>query len=499
MSTRREFIHGSAAVAGASLANSVMPKANAESHSGSRKKPNILFLYTEGVRWDAIGVNSTAESRPFAQTPNMDRICKEGVNFQNAFCTNALCGPSRAVAMTGMYSHNTGALGNRVAKPLPASIPVFTDLLKDEGYDCAMIGKAHGPMGFRDRYWDYYCAFNAPSTNYYNAVVYEGSKGKIPNETKVYENIYADDLFTDKALEWLKGQKSDERPFCLCLWHQTPHAPFYRPRKYLNLFNGMPVPVPATWDDDLKGYPGKPRAFANAHNKIGTQPNVDATRSLEEIYKDYYAGLKDVDDNVGRVLTYLESISELDNTIIMLSSDHGYFLGEWRCFDKRFMHEPSSKIPMAVRYPKAFRAGTKVDGQVLNLDCVPTLLELAGVRIPEAVDGRSFVRLAQDTDKNWRKDWLYEYFEYPAGQQVRPHRGVRTERYKYIHYFADPQEFELYDLQSDPGELNNLAGLPQHANLQKDLATRLTELRKESRDTTTDAIDQAPLVPLNKE
>ncbi len=487
--TRRQFLQSTAAMA-ASVAMGTQG-----SHAATTgKRPNILFLFTEGQRADALSLDG---SHPFAHTPNMDRIGREGVSFRNAFVTNALCAPARTVALTGLYSHTNGVLGNSVKEPLPKTVPIFTDLLHDVGYDVAMVGKVHGPFGFRDRYWDFYCGFNSAVTNYYHPEFFEGRKGEM-GEQKTVDDIYADDYFTDRALDWLKEDR-DGRPFCLCLWHQTPHAPFFRPRKYLDLYNGIPVAKPDTFDEDLKDYPGKPRCFAAAKNKIGTTTGSDAVRSLEELVKDYYAGLRDVDDNIGRVFAYLESIGELDNTIIMLSSDHGYFLGEWRMFDKRFHHEPSTRVPMMVRYPKVFgTSGKKVDGMVLNLDIAPTLLELAGVPVPSHYEGRSFVKMATGGDRGWRDEWLYEYFEYPAGEAVRPHRMIRTDTHKFVHYFADPQEYELYDLSKDPGERNNLAGKAEFGTLQKELAERMERLRQATHDHTTNAIDQSRVQPNEK-
>ncbi len=477
--SRRTFLQGSAAVAGAAVASSLVPRALAQPEK--KKHPNIVFFYTEGQRADALGL----AGNPLLKTPNQDRIGREGASFNNSFCTNALCAPARAVTLTGLYSHTSGALDNQSAPPLPPEIPIFTDLLHEAGYDVAMVGKAHVGNGVRERYWDYYFGFNAPVTNYYAPRLFEGRKGKM-GEEKVYPRVYTDDFVTGRALDWLKEER--DRPFCLLLWHQAPHAPFYRPRRYLDMYNGLPIPKPATFDDDKKGYPGKPRCFADAANKIGTTVSGDAVRSLEELVKDYCAGLTVVDDNIGRVMAFLESSGQLDDTVILHSSDHGYFLGEWRFFDKRFMHEPSIRTPAMIRYPRMFKAGTKVNEMVLNLDFAPTLLELAGVDVPQSMQGRSLVKLAQGRESNWRNDWLYEYFDYPGAEEVRPHRGVRTTRHKFIHYFLDPQECELYDLQNDPRELNNLYGKPAHAAIQQTLATRLEELRRETKDKTTDAI-----------
>jgi arylsulfatase A-like enzyme len=287
---------------------------------------------------------------------------------------------------------------------------------------------------------------------------------------------------TDRALGWLKQKR--EKPFCLLLWWTVPHAPFYRARRHLDLYNGVSIPKPDTFDDDLKDYPGKPRAFANADNKIGTTIlGNDDPRSLEELVKDYYAGLVAVDENIGRVLNYLSQSGQLDDTVILNTSDHGFFLGEWRMYDKRFMHEPSIRVPTTIRYPKLFPAGRTIDEMVLEMDIAPTLLELAGVDIPARMQGRSFVKLAKGEPATWRKEWLYEYYEYPASQKVRPHRGVRTDRYKFIHYYSEkPEEFEVYDLQSDPGERHNLYGRPEHEDLTRMLKGKLTELRRQTND-----------------
>ncbi len=474
LTSRREFFQTGGSIAlGASLASS--PDAvSAQNSSG--KRPNIVFFMGEGQRADALSLAGNT----LLKTPNHDRIGREGVQFRNSFVMNALCAPARAASMTGMYSHATGALGNHTKDPLPANIPMFTDLLHKAGYEVALCGKAHIGNGARDRNWDYYFAYNAPGTNYYHPVAWEGRKGKITGP-ETYSG-YADDVVVGRALNWLKQDRN--KPFCLLVWFTAPHAPFYRARRHLDLYNGVPIPKPATFDDDLKGYPGKPRAFADADNKIGTTIlGNDDPRSLEELVKDYYAGLVSVDENIGRILDWLASTNQLDDTVIFHSSDHGFFLGEWRMYDKRFMHEPSIRIPTMIRYPRLFQAGTVVDEMVINIDTAPTLLELAGVDIPARVQGKSLVSLAKGNKTNWRKDWLYEYYEYPESQKVRPNRGIRTERYKLIHYYLAPEEFELYDLQVDPSETQNLYGKPGAAELTHQLMARLAELRKETGDT----------------
>lgn len=373
--------------------------------------------------------------------------------------------------------------------PIPHDIPLVSDLLHEAGYQTGFFGKAHIKGGLQDRYWDYYFGFNGRA-DYYNPVLTEGIAGKY-SRTGPIEG-YLDDVVTDRALTWL--EKERDQPFCLFLNPFAPHAPFYRARRHLDLYNGVKIPKPATFDDDLKGYPGKPSAFAQANNKIGTTIlGDDNPRSLEEVAKDHYAGVVDNDDNLGRVMDWLEHSGKLDDTVVILTSDHGFFLGEWRMYDKRFMHEPSIRVPFLVRYPRLVKAGSVSEQIALNVDITPTLLELAGIQPPATMHGRSLVPLLQgEQRRNWRKDWLYEYYEYPQWEHVRPHRGVRTERHKLIHYhklaaYPDlPEEFELYDLQKDPGELNNLYGKPGYTALTRQLLDRIAELRKETGDHFAD-------------
>ena len=463
-------MQGSLAVAGTMLTPSVSDMATAQP---TAKRPNLLFIYGEGQRADALSI----VGNPILKTPNHDRIGREGARFTNAFCTNALCAPARATALTGLYSNATGAVDNKnMQVPLPHDIPIFTDLLHEAGYEVAIVGKVHVKNGVTDRYWDYYFGFNAPATNYYNPRFTEGRKGVI-GEAKVYRGEYADDLATDRALAWLKEER--DKPFCLLLWFQTPHSPFFRARRHLDLYSGVTIPKPATFDDDLKGYPGKPKAFVDAENKIGTTATGDAARSLEEVVKDYYAGLVAVDENIGRIFQHLEKSGELEDTAVLQTSDHGFFLGEWRLFDKRLMHEPSIRVPLMLRYPKRIKAGVVRDEMILDIDIAPTLLDLAKVKIPDHMHGKSIVGLASAPDPGWRKEWFYHYYEYPGAEQVKPNRGIRTERYKLIHYYEEPQEFELYDLAKDPGETQNLYADPQHLALQQDLLNRLQKLQNE--------------------
>lgn len=470
--TRREFLQGTTmAVAGTLLTAAIgAPAAVAEEKP---KRPNLVFFLGEGQRWDAMSIMG----HPILKTPNHDRIGREGVLFRNAFCTNALCAPARATLLTGMYSRSTGAVSNEhLDRPLPADIPLVTDMLRDAGYEIAIVGKIHAHNGFEERNWDYYFGHNSPSNNYANPFFKEGRGGTVGTE-KQYKNVYPDDLSTDKAIEWLKQDRGG-KPFCLLVWFVAPHEPFFRARRHFDLYNGTPIPKPETFDDDLKGYPGKTRAFIEAENKLGTTPRHEAAGSLEGLAKDYYAGLVGVDDNIGKVLDYLEEQNILDDTAIIHSSDHGYFLGEWRLFDKRLMHEPSIRVPMMIRYPARVKPGTVRDDMVLDLDVAPTILDLAGLPIPKQMQGKSMAPSLKETDDPMhRADWYYEYYEWPNPEAVRPHRGIRSQEWKLIHYTMEPQEFEMYNLANDPGETMNLYGNPKYARDQQRLLERLNALQ----------------------
>jgi arylsulfatase A-like enzyme len=468
---RRAFLQAATATGAAALVPRLL-QAGLPSDAG-RARPNLVFFLGEGARWD----ESSLAGNTLLKTPHIDRIGREGAVFDNAFCINSLCLPARATILSGLYSHATGAVDNQHSR-VPARFPVVTDLIRRSGYEVAFIGKSHVQGALMDRYWDYYFGFSGQA-DYQCPVVVEGSKGKFSRPRTYYE--YVDDLLTRKAVEWL--QQEHQAPFCLFLWLYAPHAPFDRPLRMVNDFNGVAIPKPASFDEYLGGYPGKPRGVVEALNKIGTQfLQRDDPRSLEELVKDHYCGIESNDENIGQVLSVLEGQGILDDTAVVWSSDHGFFLGEHRFYDKRLMYEPSIRIPLMVRYPPRIPAGTSASSMALNLDLAPTLLDLVGVPAPGHYQGRSLMPLLANPALPWRTDWLYEYYEYPGNEQVRPCRGVRTERYKYIHYFTAPEEFELYDLQEDPDEMHNLHGDPSHAQLSAQLSERLAQLRRDTGD-----------------
>jgi len=476
MKSRRTVLKYLTAALGASACGLNELDSFARQLDGDSKKPNIVCVVGEGLRWDEL----SSTGNKLIQTPNLDRIGRDGCTFRNAFVVNALCLPSRATMLTGMYSHTTGAVSNVEGK-IPPRFPLVSDLLQRAGYETAFIGKSHIEGALMEHNWDYYFGF-VGQADYYRPRITEGIRGKY-GPAKLYEGEYVDTLLTQKAVAWLKQERT--KPFCLFLWFYAPHAPFYRPKDLVNDLNGVPIPKPKTFDENLQNYPGKPRAVADADDKIGySEVFSDDPRSLEELVKDHYVGVEDNDRNMGAVWKELERQKIVNDTAVLLSSDHGFFLGEHHLYDKRLMYEPSIRVPMAVSYPGRVKAGSTSDKMVLNLDLAPTMLEIAGVSIPSEMQGKSMMSLAEGKpDPAWRKDWLYEYYEYPGFENVRPCRGVRTERYKFIHFFLEPQEFELYDLHTDPDEMNNLYGKPEYAELTAHLKERLAALRAETKDT----------------
>jgi arylsulfatase A-like enzyme len=476
MATRRTVLKYLSGAVGASACGLTELESFARQLNGDSKKPNIVCIVGEGLRSDEL----SSTGNKLIQTPNLDRIGHEGCTFKNGFVVNALCLPARATMLTGMYSHTTGAVSNVEGK-IPARFPLVSDLLQNAGYETAFLGKSHIEGALMEHNWDYYFGF-VGQADYYRPRITEGVRGKY-GPAKLYEGEYVDTLLTQKAVEWLKQKRS--KPFCLFLWFYAPHAPFYRPKDMVNNLNGVPIPKPKTFDENLQNYPGKPRAVADADNKIGySEVFSDDPRSLEELVKDHYVGVQDNDRNMGAVWQELERQNIVNDTAVLLSSDHGFFLGEHHLYDKRLMYEPSIRVPMMVSCPGRVKAKTASNEMVLNLDIAPTLLDIAGVAVPPDMQGKSMMPLAEGKPNvSWRKDWLYEYYEYPGFENVRPCRGVRTDRYKLIHFFIEPQEFELYDLHSDPDEMNNLYGKPEYAELTAHLKERLAALRAETNDT----------------
>jgi arylsulfatase A-like enzyme len=447
-------------------------------------RPNVLFVMTDDQRHDAMGV----AGNPILRTPNMDRIAAGGARFTQAFVTNSLCGPSRASLLTGLYSHAHGVITNGagpVYKDQPGlkpEQPTFVSLLRAAGYHTGVVGKWHLrslPTGF-----DQWAVFPGQGSYKDPEMIAGGMRIKLRG--------HADDVVGDQALAFLR-ERPKERPFCLLFQFKSPHRAWLPAERYEHAFDDVEVPVPRTFEDRLEG---RPEALRRAQMAIADMPDfrdrgVPASlpaaerkyRNLEQLVKNYYRVLLSVDENLGRVLDYLDQEKLGESTVVVYTSDNGFFLGEHGLFDKRLMYEPSIRVPMLVRYPGRVPPG-RVDARhmVLNIDIAPTLLELAGQDVPAWMHGRSLVPLLEGREPRWRDAFLYEYYEYPAEHCARKNRGVRTERYKLIHFWEQPEEWELYDLASDPDETSNLAGRPDQAARMRELKARLADLRREVGD-----------------
>jgi len=448
------------------------------------RAPNIVFIMTDDQRQDAM----SAYGNTVLRTPNMDRIASGGVRFELAFVTNALCAPSRASVLTGLYSHAHGVITNGGGPEfynqpgLRADQATFPQLLRQAGYHTALIGKWHlrsTPTAF-----DEWVIF--PGQGVYN------DPEMIANGVRVKMRGHADDVVGDQALTFLERRPAD-KPFCLLYQFKSPHRAWIPAARHSSAFENIVITPPRTFEDRLAGLP---EALRRAEMAIADMPDfrdrgVDPSlpreerkrRNLEHLVKNYYRVLLSVDDNVGRLLDALERLDLSNDTIVVYTSDNGFFLGEHGLFDKRLMYEPSIRVPMLVRYPARIqRSAVDSSHLVLNIDVAPTLLELAGVPVPTWMHGRSMVPLLEGKTPAWRDAVLYEYYEYPAEHCVRKHRGIRTHRWKLIHFWEQPEEWELYDLTADPNETVNLAGRRSHARTVATLRAKMAELRKEVGD-----------------
>lgn len=449
-----------------------------------RNAPNILFVMTDDHRQDALSIYGN----PILKTPSIDRIGQEGARFTEFFVTNSLCAPSRASFLTGQYSHTHGVISNgsgeafRNQTGLRNDQLTFVHLLRAAGYETALCGKWHlrsAPDGFD--HW----------------VVLPGGGGPYLDPSMTANGIpvkmrgYADDVVGDQTLAFLENRRR-ERPFCLLMHFKAPHRNWIPAPRFAKAFEDVEIPVPASFNDS---FAGRPTALTKTDMFVADMPDFkdrgvpESTpqperkqRNLQELVKNYYRTLLSVDENVGRVLEYLDKNDLTANTVVFFSSDNGFFLGEHGFYDKRLMYEPSIRVPMLVRFPDRIAAGT-IDNShlVLNVDVAPAILELAGVPVPTSMQGRSFVSLLQNREVPWRDVFLYEFYEFPdADHCVRKNRGIRTSRWKLIHFWEQPQEWELYDLQNDPHEMRNL--INERPTVVRELKGRLAELRRETCD-----------------
>lgn len=526
------------------------------------ERPNILYIMCDDHAMAAISAYGSGISK-LAPTPNIDRLAKRGMKFNEAFVENSLSTPSRACLMTGLYSHQNGQ--RQLEEGIDTTKTFFSEMLQKAGYETAVVGKWHMlccPKGF-----DFYHILNNQGQYYNPTFASTGHYGKYKQEMG-----YVTDLITRHAIEYL-DHRDKNKPFCLLVHHKAPHRIWMPDTKYVSKYANVNFQLPETfWDDystrgsaahtqkmsidkymeivrDLKvpemydstsieskdSYEGLQSelgrmtaqqrkaidAYYMPRNRDFLSKNLKGKELTEWKYqnyiRDYMAVIASVDESVGKLLDYLDSHGLTDNTIIVYTSDQGFYMGEHGWFDKRFMYEESFHTPLIISYPKHVKEGSECDQMVQNIDYAPTFLDLAGIEKPKYMPGTSLKPLfAGQTVKNWRKSLYYHYYDYPTYHMVRKHDGVRTDRYKLIHFYgkggeravqenkyqrqpgtseyrsfqflksinyipddADIDYYELYDLKNDPNELHNIYGKPGTEKIEKDMKKILAAYRKD--------------------
>lgn len=491
--------------------------------------PNILFIFTDDHALQAISAYGSYRN----QTPNIDRIAQEGMLFRHAMVTNSICAPSRAVILTGMHSHLNGVLDNRL--PFDSTQVTFPKLLQGAGYQTAMIGKWHlktQPTGF-----DFWKVLPGQG-HYYNPDF------RTPTGQERIEG-YVTDIVTDVSLDWLKNGRDPNKPFLLMSQHKAPHREWSPGAAHLTTYRDTEFKEPETLFDDYSNraspasnqemtiathmdlaYDNKIRSLADTsektwrnmapyrlYNRMTTEQQgawdaaygpeneefLEAELTGEELVRwkyqrymnDYLSCIASVDDNIGRILDYLDESGLAENTLVVYSSDQGFYLGEHGWFDKRWMYEESLHMPLVVRWPGVVEPGSENEDLVQNLDFAETFLDAAGVAIPDQMQGQSLVPLLKgEKPENWRESIYYHYHEFPGAHSVAKHIGVRNGRYKLIWYY-ETDEWEFFDLETDPQEMNSVYGKAEFADIQGVLTTELERLRVEAKDDLAPGVGKA--------
>jgi len=468
-------------------------------------RPNIIYIMADDLTTQAISAYGGIY-KDIAPTPNIDKIAKEGMLFQDVLVTNAICGPSRAAILTGNYSNLNGYYKNESGGKFNSEQWTFPQEFKKQGYKTSLFGKWHlgtEPVGFNT--FKYHNSAGQQG-HYWNPVFNH-------NGTDVKEKGYSTNLSTDFALTWLDSTKTSDKPFLMVLQYKAPHRPWEPDTKYETLWDDIEMPYPATFNDTYGGREKtagdtemtmeyfsrrdmkleRPKDIKKGKESIkwdfyGAKPGeiVQPEGMSDEegrkwryqnYIKDYLACVKSVDDNVGRVLNYLKEKNLKENTIIVLTSDQGFYLGDHGFFDKRFIYEESLRMPFIMKYPKKIKAGSVNEDIISNIDFAPTLLELAGISTSQKMQGTSFVPILEGkTPKDWQDGMYYHYYEFPFWHHVQPHYGVRTQKYTLAHFYYNIDVWELYDLEKDPNQMNNIYNDPNYANVISELKVKLKNL-----------------------
>jgi len=434
-------------------------------------RPNFLFIMLDDQPFDAF---EHAGRYPFLQLPHLDRLHQESVTFNNFFCTASICSPSRASFLTGTYPHIHGVNQNHPrVDPNWDDYPPYSVHLQKNGYQTAFVGKIHmahlpGRSHIRPGF-DYWLSFNGQG-EYFNPELNE-------NGREFVEQGYMTDILTDYAERWLREFREPGKPFHLALWHKAVHEPYTPPDRHRDLYAGEKLPEPP-YGTHLETFEGKPewqriKAYDSNWRNYEPVPSlpVKEWNPYNSRYMTLLRCISAIDESVGHILELLEELDLLDNTVIIYTSDNGYFMGEHTYWDKRIAYENSIRIPMMIRYPKRFQPGLQVEDMGLNVDVAPTILEMAGIRVPSHMQGRSLLPVLTGEQKGaLRESFLFQYWMDDAYPYAGPDQvAVRTTRYKYVDSFLENDINELYDLEKDPGEMNNLINNPAYADVLADM------------------------------
>ncbi len=467
-------------------------------------KPNVIYIMADDLTTQAIS-SYGGIYKDIAPTPNIDKIATDGMLFQDVMCTNAICGPSRASILTGNYNNINGYYKNESGGKFDASQWTFPQEFQKNGYQTSLFGKWH--LGTEPQGFDIF--------KYHNSAGQQGSYSNPTyniNGTDKKVEGYATNLSTEFALNWLANDRNKDEPFLLVLQYKAPHRPWEPEKKYESLWEDIEMPYPSTFNDDYKGreftagdtemtmdYFSRrdmkyktPKGLKGRNKTVwdfyGAKPgeivqpkgvtDEEGRKWRYQTYiKDYLACVKSVDDNVGKVLDYLDKNGLTDNTIIVLTSDQGFYLGDHGFFDKRFIYEESIRMPFMVRYPEMIKKGSVNSEIVTNIDFAPTLLDLANISTDQKMQGQSFKPLLKgETPKKWQTGAYYHYYEFPYWHHVQPHYGIRTQKYTLAHFYYNIDVWELYDLEKDPDQINNIINNPEYANVISVLKSQLKGL-----------------------
>jgi len=501
-----------------------------EKYNAPSKRPNVLFIMSDDHAYQAI----SAYDNKLIKTPNIDRLANEGMLFTNASVTNSICAPSRATILTGKHSHINGKINN--VTPFDTSQVTFPQLFKDAGYQTAMFGKLHfgnNPKGIDD------FMILPGQGDYINPEF-------ISKEGRTTITGYVTDIITDLTLDWFKTKRDADKPFMMMYLHKAPHRNWWPSPEKFKAYAKKTFPEPATLFDDYENrgtaaktaemnilyhmkyssdnkvraetlermgdvqpvVPGnttwgyKTYARATDEQKAQYDETLDAISAdfeanwptmtdkekiqwkYQRYMQDYLATIESVDDNVGRVLDYLDESGLAENTIVVYTSDQGFYLGEHGWFDKRFIYDESFKTPLLIRWPNQITAGTTSDEMVQNLDFAQTFLEAAQINAPTDMQGESMIPLLTGNVKDWHRDAVYYHFyEYPSVHMVKRHYGIVNKEFKLIHFYHDVDEWELYDRNKDPQEMNNVFNKPEYKKIAANLKIKLKEMRIKYKDS----------------